>query len=984
MPSLNPDFIAELRKHFRGEIRSDLATRILYSTDASIYQIEPLGVIIPKTQDDLRAAVELAAKYRIPILPRGAGSSLAGQAIGEALILDCSRWLDKLVDIDPEARTATVEPGLVLSKLNAAAAKYNLMFGPDPASAERATMGGVIGNNATGAHSILYGMTADHLISADVIQADGNLATWGVLANGIEQPTIALTALEIREKYTDAIKQNYPRSWRNSAGYRLNYLLPWSATTPPQWIGERYPANLQPSTFNLAHLLAGSEGTLAVIRRATVNLVPKLAYMILGVLAYESNAAACDDVPRLLEFNPTAIELIPQMLIRLAKGVPAYASQVGWVRGDPAALLVVEFSGSRPEILKEAVKALGPDAVVAESREEQARIWAVRKVGLGIFDSRPADARPVAFIEDCAIPVDRLGEFVREMERILAEHDTYGAFYAHASAGCLHIRSILNLKSGEGRRALRSIAEATFAMTLRLGGAMASEHGDGIARAEFLERTYGAEIVEAMRLLKGAADPHNLLNPGKMLDAPPMDTHLRYGEEYRGQGWIPALDFSRNNELAGAIEHCNGQGVCRKDSGVMCPSFQATREEVNSTRGRANLLRAMISSQQLTSQNRKLGIENAAFQALDLCLACKGCKAECPSGVDMAKLKYEFQHEYYKSHSRKLRDYLFAYIGLLAQFGAPFGRIANWMLSHTFVRKMINPVFGLASQRNLPRLASVKSDSQIQKPDNEYQETILLLRDTFTHYFEPEIEQAVLNVLAACRIRVKFLPYFGAGRTLISKGFIEPARRHAERILEAVQKLDPNGQLPVLGIEPSELYTLRDEFLDLLPGKRKEVENLAKRAWLVDEFLVRPMNDDKNNKLRVTTVLQDNITDNSPQRIILHGHCYQKAQPPAPDGFPVGQLASVELLRTFGYEVEIVSSGCCGMSGAFGYEAEHYDLSMQVGELALLPAVRVATRDGFGVSAVGTSCRSQILDGTGVAAEHPLIIVENRLRLSKS
>jgi FAD/FMN-containing dehydrogenase/Fe-S oxidoreductase len=986
MAVLNPDFLFELQNQFRGEIRSDLATRVLYSTDASIYQIEPLGVALPKTQDDLQAAVELAAKYNVPILPRGAGSSLAGQAIGEALVLDCSRWLDKLVDIDPEARTATVEPGLVLSSLNAAAAKYGLTFGPDPASAERATLGGVVGNNATGAHSILYGMTADHLVSAEVIQADGNLATWGVVepsAISGQQSGILSAAMEIREKYAEAIERDYPRSWRNSAGYRLNYLLPWSATTPPRWIDERYPANLPASTFNLSHLLAGSEGTLAIIRQATVKLVPKPAHTILGVLAYNSIAEACDDVPRLLEFNPSAIELVPQTLIRMAKDVPAYARQVGWVRGDPAALLVIEFSGSRPDVLKEAVQSLSSDVIIAETKEEQAKVWNVRKVGLGIFDSRPADARPVAFIEDCAIPVERLGEFVREIEKILSAHGTYAAFYAHASAGCLHIRPILNLKSGTGRLALRSISEATFALALRLGGAMSSEHGDGLVRAEFLKQTYGAAVVEAMRLLKRAADPHNLLNPGKLLDAPAMDTHLRYGEGYLALTWSPELNFHRNNGLSGAIEQCNGQGVCRKDTGVMCPSFQATRDEMHSTRGRANLLRALISLPSPLGRRIRGEWENAAFRSLDLCLACKGCKAECPSGVDMAKLKYEFQHEYYKSHRRKLRDYLFAYVGPLAQLGAPVGGLANWFMTLPFVGKTLH----LAQQRGFPKFAARLSKPKTRFSNAEDREVVLLLRDIFTHFFEPEIEQAAFEVLEACGIRVILLPYFGAGRTLISKGFIEPARRHAARILDAARKLDPEGHVPVLGIEPSELYTIRDEFIDLLPERRAEVESLASRAWLVEEFLVRPRKIGENDKLRITKVLSGNpVQQNS--KLFLHGHCYQKAQPPAADGFPVGQFASAALLRAAGYEVEIIPSGCCGMAGAFGYEAEHYDISMQVGELALFPAIRAAARNENNfpvrVAAVGTSCRSQIVDGTGVSARHPLVFVLDCLAYSNN
>lgn len=1063
--SLPPDFTAELHKHFTGEIRLDPASRILYSTDASIYQIEPLGVVLPKTQEDLHAAVELAAKYKIPLLPRGAGTSLAGQAVGEALVLDCSRWLDKLVDINPEARTATVEPGLVLSTLNAAAAKHGLTFGPDPASAERATLGGVIGNNATGAHSILYGMTADHLVAAEVILADGSLARFEessgkrVESRGVKSGdrygALHSAAIEIREKYAQAIQQGFPRSWRNSAGYRLNYLLPWSPSAPPQWTGERYPANLPADTFNLAHLLAGSEGTLAVIRRATLDLAHKPQHTILGVLAYDSIPAACEDVPRLLAFHPSAVELVPQMLVRLAKGVPAYASQVGWVKGDPAALLVVEFSGDSPKVLKEAVRRLGAGVIVAESREDQARIWAVRKVGLGIFDSRPADARPVAFIEDCAIPVERLGEFVREVEKILAAHNTYAAFYAHASAGCLHIRPIVDLKRGAAD--LRSIAEATLALTLRLGGSMSSEHGDGIARGEFLRAIYGAQVVEAMRLLKQAADPENLLNPGKMLDAPRMDTHLRYGDGYRAQPWTPTLDFGRNNGLAGAIEQCNGQGVCRKDGGVMCPSFQATREEGNSTRGRANLLRAMISlpmslrgangvSDEAISPLGNDMVEQAAFGALDLCLACKGCKAECPSGVDMAKLKYEFQHEYYKSHRRKLRDYLFAYIGPLARLGAPFGKLVNGGMGLGFVRRFLNPLLGLAEERELPRLEVRRSTFHVPRSTLEATEAVLLLRDTFTHFFEPGIEQAALAVLSACGVEVKPLPYFGAGRTLISKGFLDAAKRHAARVLDAVEKLDPDGKLPVLGIEPSELYTLRDEFLDLLPERRAEVDALAKRAWLVDEFLVRPDPSGQVRVLRVAKLMdedsasaastrqslipdqsslpgimlpsakrQSKIENLKPQirnrqslsgarlptenrkseianpksRIHLHGHCYQKAQPPADDGFPVGQAASAEFLRAFGYQVEIIPSGCCGMAGAFGYEKEHYELSMQVGELVLFPEIRermLASREG-GVgealfSAPGASCRAQIADGTDATADHPLVLAAQRLGVS--
>jgi len=988
--SIPPDFISELQKHFTGEIRLDPVSRILYSTDASIYLMEPLGVVIPRDQDDLHAAVELAAKYRLPILPRGSGSSLAGQAVGHALIIDCSRYLDNIIEINPEARTATVEPGVILASLNRAAFRHRLQFGPDPASAERATIGGVVGNNATGAHSILYGMTADNLLSADVILADGSLATWDEIPLAAPHSSLVTNhssfinrLLQIRQTHAAAIRAHWPRSWRNSAGYRLNYLLPWSPSAPPLWNSPstHYATRntkhqsfdtLQPSTLNLAPLLAGSEGTLAVIRRVTLNLVPKPRHTVLALLQYDSIAVACDDVPRLLEHGPSAVELVPQLLIRLARGVPAYAAQVDFVEGDPAALVVVEFSGDNPAQLEQQARQVGKNLRVAINPQAQARIWNVRKVGLGIFDSRPAAARPVAFIEDCAIPVEHLGDFVREVEHILAEHGTTSAIYAHASAGCLHIRPLLDLRSGPGVHALRSIAEQVLALTLRLGGSMSSEHGDGLARSEWLRQTYGDEIIEAFTALKRAADPHNLLNPGKIVAAPLMDENLRYGEGYQAAAWSSNLHFEGG--LATAIEQCNGQGVCRKlvpsagegSGGTMCPSFQATRDEMHSTRGRANLLRALISSP-LSLWERGSRGEGAVKAALDLCLACKGCKAECPSSVDMAKLKYEFQNHYYQSHRRPLRDYLFGYINQLVPLGAPFGQIVNYFGNWSMMRRLAG-FFGITEHRPFPRFARARFKPPLSLSPVE---TVIFLPDTFTRYFEPEIESAALRILAACNIRPLLLPILGGGRTLLSKGFLEPARRHAEKLLNEIHRLDPQGKYPVIGLEPSELYTLRDELRDLLPARHPEVDSLAARAFLIDEYLVRPSPNFPASRI---SALHPKI-QNQKSKIVLHGHCYQKAQPPAADGYPIGQEATAALLRAIGFEVEIIPSGCCGMAGAFGYETEHYETSQSVGELVLLPAARQAKADGKQVVAVGTSCRSQIQDGAQVTARHPIQIV---------
>ncbi len=976
--SLHPEFLYELKKHFTGDLRLDTASRILYSTDASMYQIEPLGVAIPKTQEDLQSAVELAAKYKIPILPRGAGSSLGGQAIGEALILDCSRYLDSVIEIDSESHTAIVEPGVVLADLNRAAAKLGLMFGPDPASAERATMGGVIGNNATGAHSILYGMTADHLISADVILGDGSLETW----NEYGASKLARVAENIRLQYVEKIKEKFPRSWRNSAGYRLNYLLPWTPSVPSQWDSNDYGLSStvyrQNSRVNLASLLAGSEGTLAVMRRAKVNLVSKPKHTILGVLSYTSIADACDDVPRLLEFKPSAIELIPQMIIQLARGVPAYARQMGWMTGDPAAVLVIEFSGDQPSALKDAVRQFGDVVTIAESPEEQSRVWNIRKMGLGILDSRPQPARPAAFIEDCAVPVERLGDFVREVEKIMKEHNTEGGIYAHASAGCLHIRPILNLQKGEGARAMRSIGEQVLRLVLSLGGSMSSEHGDGIVSGEWIEKTYGVEVTEAMRSIKRAADPDYLLNPKKMFDAPPMDSHLRYGEEYRVNVWTSALHFEHERGLAGAIEHCNGQGVCRKTTGVMCPSFQATRDEQNSTRGRSNLLRALISGQKTVNDERSTvnGLSSAVFESLDLCLACKGCTSECPSGVDMPKLKYEFMNEYYKTHRRHLRDYLFGYFHVVSKWLTPIAPLANAFMKMDWSRKLIAGVMGITDRRPFPLFAGSKQGNKLSRARAQAEKKkVIFLSDVFSRYLEPQVEQAAFDILQAAGYDVIALPVIGAGASLLSKGFIDAARSHAGKVLAEINAIDGGAGLSVVGCEPPEVYCLKHEYVALLPERRAEIESITKNVWLVDEFLLRA---DDINELRVVNKERLDILEPDDRKVTFHPHCHQRAEGLADDGMPTGAASTLALLRSFGFEVDVVDAGCCGMAGTFGYDAEHYDLSMQVGELKLFPALRQAPASLIVSS--GSACRLQIKHGAQREALHPLVLISSSLK----
>ncbi len=953
---LPPDFLHELRRA-GVEVRADPATRILYSTDASIYQIEPLGVAFPRNAEELAAAVELAVSRGVPLLPRGAGSSLAGQAVGAALVLDLARHLTAF-SIDPQSRTAAAQPGAVLGTLNRAAARHGLRFGPDPASADRAAVGGVVGNNASGAHSIRYGMTADHLLAVDVLLADGRAARFERVSleqarrkaqgEGVEAALYRF-ALETRARHAETIRRNWPRVWRRASGYNLNYLLPWSPAAPPRWEAA-YPS-LDAESINLAPLFAGSEGTLGVIQRVTLALSRRPRRTLLALLRYPSVAAACDDVPRLMEYAPAAVELLPGTLLRRAASIPAYARLGTLIPGDPEAVLLLEFSGDALPALRAQARRLGEAALLLEDPARQRQVWQLRKVGLGLLQSRPGRRRGQTFIEDVAVPVARLGEYVRAMERLLAQYGTQGVFYAHASAGCLHMRPLLDLTQAEDVRALRAIAAESIALAARLGGVASGEHGDGLARSEWLERQFGADVMGLFRALKRAADPQGLFNPGKVVDAPPMDANLRYGVGYRARGWDSALDFSSQNGLVGAIEQCNGAGVCRKETGVMCPSFQAAREEMHSTRGRANLLRALISGRFPVQALA----EEAAHAALETCLACKGCKAECPSGVDMAKVKYAFWERYYRTHRRPARDYLFAYFGRLAPLGARLSPLTNALLGSAPAR-LLAARLGIAPQRAFPKVLPAPPP-----PPPAAGLPVLYLPDAFTRYTEPWVERAALETLRRAGLRVRVLDALGAARPLISKGFLPQARAHLRQLLDELRRADPAGEMPILGAEPSELYTLRDELPDFFPGD-PEAQAAARRAWLPDEFLLR--HPPALERLRAAH-------PGGGGRVLLHTHCFQKARPPADDGLPVGGEATRAVLEALGYRVETVEATCCGMAGAFGYEAEHYELSMQIGELRLFPAARAAGEDAV-IAATGASCRHQIADGAARDALHPL------------
>jgi FAD/FMN-containing dehydrogenase/NAD-dependent dihydropyrimidine dehydrogenase PreA subunit len=765
MQFLNEDVVHELNKLIDGEVKFDQVSRVLYSTDASIYQIMPLGVVFPRTSDDLVGIVEFAMKHKIPLTPRGSGTSLAGQAIGPGLVIDCSRYLNKIIVLDTEARTAIIEPGVVLDNFNLEASKYGLKFGPDPASSDRATFGGMIGNNSTGAHSILYGMTADHVLSLDATLSDGTEVEFGNLPiqlalevdkrQGLEGE-IYRTCLDIRGKMKAVIQSNWPQTWRRSSGYSLNYLLPWSSSTPPLWQGVGDQFNYPPignNHINLAPVMVGAEGTLVVIQRVKINLVNQAANKILGILTYGDIAQACDAVPPILDLQPSAVELIPRELIQRARSIPAYAAMLSFVKGDPEALLVIEFEGENRKTLLDKVKKLGSDVVIAETEEQQKQIWTVRKVGLGLLMSISGDYKPLPFVEDVAVPVEKLGDYVRSIQDLLDQFGIVGHLYAHASAGCLHFRPLINSKTERGVSTMRELAFETAKLAVRLGGAISGEHGDGLARSEWLEMMYGKEVVELFSDLKRVADPIGIMNPGKKINPHPMDQNLRYGSNYQSKGWMPSLDFSSQESLLGAIEMCNGAGVCLSTSGVMCPSFQASREELHSTRGRANLLRAMISGE---TPLDKISQE-MVFEALDMCLECKACKAECPSAVDLAKLKYEFLNFYYQKNPRPLRDYFFAFLGDLMGYASPFFGLINSFTGIKIVKKKMNKWFGISYQRDLPNFTKGPRINSSIFENRERREKVIVLSDPLTEYVNPELKQSIIKIVDSVDCRPHFL-----------------------------------------------------------------------------------------------------------------------------------------------------------------------------------------------------------------------------------
>jgi FAD/FMN-containing dehydrogenase/Fe-S oxidoreductase len=970
-------FQHDLKKNFQGEMLFDRISRILYSTDASNFQIEPMGVVLPRNEDDICAIVEIAGRYSVPIIPRGSGSSMAGQTLGTGLVLDCSKYLNRIHEVDIEGRTAIVGPGVILEALNTQLESKGLMFGPDPASAERATIGGMVGNNATGAHSIRYGLTIDHVLTTDVVLSDGSLAHFEPLSRERFEQQQNVAGLEgkiysqmanIREAYADVIKDHWPGTWRRASGYSLNYLLDFSPNSPAGWYE---PSLAYPPTagLNLAPIMVSSEGTLAILRKIKLNLVEQPKAKALAILPFKSVAEAADATPALLEHEPHAVELIPRTIFERAKAIPAYARRMSFLEGDPAAVLVVEFDGENArEATMKAHSLRG--ATVLESSEAMADLWAVRKVGLGLLMSIPGDTKPITFIEDVAVPVEHLGDFVRRVETILTANKTYGEWYAHASAGCLHLRPMINLKTSEGVSQMRDIAEAIIEITLSLHGSVSGEHGDGLSHTEYNERLFGPELMQAFREIKTAFDPQELLNPGKVIPASDgfggsgsLTDNLRYGSEYSVSEPEVVFAHRREGGFAAAIEACTGVGVCRQENGLMCPSYQVTRDEIHTTRGRANVLRAAMSGllppESLTSDEM--------YQVLDLCLECKGCKAECPTAVDMARLKAEFLHQYNEDRGVPLRSRLFANIHFMASLARPLAGVVEAVSKSQTLRNLQQTFLGISKRRTIPSFSKQTFRAWAQglsetMPKN--QPRVILFVDTYTQFMQPEIGQDAKFVLEHLGYHIDVIEdQVCCGRPMISKGLLKQAKENAWQNIEVLNQAGYED-IPVVGIEPSCILTLRDEYLEFFPEDPR-TKALADRAYLLEEFLVEP------NSSGDRPIDKWGGRPDAPVAR-YHNHCYSKAL--------VGSEAFRQLFKSIGVDAFEIPSGCCGMAGSFGYEEEHYDLSLQIAEQVLLPSVREGHHAAQDILAPGYSCRTQIRDGAEVEALHPVQYLANIIR----
>jgi FAD/FMN-containing dehydrogenase/Fe-S oxidoreductase len=939
---------AELKKRIDGDLRFDRYSRLLYSTDASIYQIEPIGVVVPRHKGDVQEVLEVANRLDLPILPRGGGTSLAGQAVGHAIVLDFSKYMQGVVEVNLEERWCRVQPGLVQDELNAYVRPMGLLFGPDTSTSNRATLGGMIGNNAAGAHSIAYGKTLDHVLELTILLSDGTESVLKDLPReelerkcraGNLEGRVYRELARLAKEHKDVIAARYPKIMRRVSGYNLDEFI-------------------KPQAFNLSRIVVGSEGTLGIVVEAKVRLVPKPKWTALDVIHFNDDIEALEASQAILETRPYALESTDKMILDLARGNIEQSRKLGFVQGNPSSLLLVEYAGESEASVKEQIgrleelrkrRGIGYAATLAFKPEEVKAIWGVRKAGLGLLLGIKGDRKPIAFVEDTAVEPAKLPEFIERFREIITGHDAIAGYYGHCSVGCMHIRPLINLKEESEVNKMVSIANAISDLVLEFNGSMSGEHGDGLARSHFNKKLFGPVLYEAFREVKRAFDPKNLMNPGKIVEAPSMTESLKISPRYKT--WEPqtTLDFSGQGGFARAVEMCSGMGVCRKKiEGTMCPSYMGTLEEEHSTRGRANALRAVLSGE--VPKEDFAG--KRLYEVMDLCLECKACKAECPSNVDMAKLKYEFLDHYYRVNGLPLRNRMFGGIERLNRLGSLFVPISNWFVRLALTRWLMELLGGVDRRRPLPEFAGTTFQDWFfthEAIGDGSQGEVVLFDDTFNNFNTPNVAIAAACLLEHLGYRVVLVNKRCCGRPMISKGMLTEAKNSAIWNVDQLADYAERG-VPIVGLEPSCLLTLRDEYPEFV--RTREAKKVAANSFLLEEILL---------KARDAGTLAPAFTGKG-RKALLHGHCHQKAL--------VGTASTVAVLKWAGFDVSEVDSGCCGMAGSFGFEKEHYDLSVAIGNRRLGPAVKAVAPD-VAIVAPGISCRQQIEHLTGRKAMHP-------------
>jgi FAD/FMN-containing dehydrogenase/Fe-S oxidoreductase len=922
----------ELESCIEGEVRFDAVTRALYSTDASVYQIEPLGAVVVKTREDLIKVVQVCARFRCPLTLRGGGTSQAGQAIGAGLQADTSKYYNQILELNAEQRWVRVQPGIVLDELNAALRPHGLRFAPDVSTASRATIGGMIANNSSGARSVLYGKTIDHVIELEVVMADGSVARLGV---GGQMPECFQTVLALASEHGDEIDRRFPKVLRRVGGYNLDEFVPG-----------REP-------FNPAKMIVGSEGTLAVILEAKLNLVRLPKEKAVLVVQFRELLEALEATPLILHHNPSAVEVMDSFILNHTRLSPNLQRlRETFVEGEPGALLCIEFYADAKEDLPPRLAALESDLTRhgygyrfhhATEAAQQARVWSLRESALGLSMTMKEDAKSLSFVEDTAVAPEKLRDFIDRFLQLIRSHGTNAGVYAHASVGCLHVRPVINMKTTEGVKKFEAIANDVSDLVLEFGGALSGEHGDGLVRSPFMRKMFGPVLYEAFRTIKTAFDPQCIFNPGKIVDSPALTDNLRFGAGYVSPNPPTFFDFSEFGGMGGAVEMCSGLGACRKKlEGTMCPSYMATKEEKDVTRGRANVLRLAM-----TGRLTEAGLDDhGVYDSLDLCLECRACKAECPVGVDMARFKSEFLAGYWQTYGTPLHAKVLGNVHTIAKLGSPVASLMNRLA------RVGGALAGIDHRRTLPELSRRTLASRLRGKGSA-DATVLLFNDTFTNYYDPEIGIAAWEVMESAGLKIALAANHCCGRPMISKGLLREATEQARRNTRTLYDAASTGKKFVF-CEPSCLSAMREDAPSLLRGEEHG------RAGVVAEACI------SFEELAATLTLK---LKSGPPKILLHGHCHQKSMGLLP--------AAMNLLASIpGARIIDADAGCCGMAGSFGYSKDHYDVSRAIGERKLFPQVRSKDASTV-VVAAGTSCRHQLRDFTGERAIHPAVLLRS-------